>query len=92
MNARDHRKGAQAHMAQAAKLLAGQPNLSRPERIARLQHATSHLATAMALVAGAVALESMAEQADVAAGIDSVMAGFEALLSEPDHPTSPDVT
>jgi len=45
----------------------------------------------MASAAGAVALEMASEQDDVKAGIDDVMAGFEALLSEPDHPASPDV-
>jgi hypothetical protein len=91
MNARDYRKNAQLHMAKAAHLLAGQPGLSRTDRIARLQHATNHLASAMASAAGAVALEMASEQDDVKAGIDDVMAGFEALLSEPDHPASPDV-
>lgn len=87
MDARDYRKHAQAHTVKAAALLRGVPGLTEPEKLARLEQAVNHLASAMSCAAAARALAGLpvvpvTPPVDVELATMDLIDGLENLLGE----------
>ena len=81
-----YRHNAKMHMAAAAKAMASAPGLSEAEKLARLQGAANHLATAFSQVSMAIATHGEkpvpALPVDMDKASADIMAGIEKMLEE----------